>query len=672
MTRSTSTRAGRSRLRLLGLGSVTLVVVAGLSGPAVAAAATAPLLEADPATDVPGSYIVVLKHRADSGAAARLARRHGGRVNREFHSALRGYSANLSAAALAEVRKDPEVAYVEQDRVILPAATQLSAPWGLDRIDQAKLPLSGTYTYGGTGAGVTVYVIDSGILASHTEFGGRVAAGADFTGATPANTDCYGHGTHVAGTIGGATYGVAKGVTLVPVRVIDCKGSSSIATVISAVDWVAANRKGPAVVNLSMEATPDPALDAAVQASIDGGLTYVVAAGNGQIPSDGDACNVSPARLPDAITVAASTSADAPWRSSTSPLASNTGRCVDLFAPGASVKSAWYTSTVATATGSGTSMAAPHVAGAAALYLQANPAATGTQVRDAIVAQATGEVLNGVPDGTPNELLFSPVTEPGPALWLAKSTQTAGDAIELNSLTASSGWASYGSRPTRFPAQEGPNGFWQPVNDDLWNIRFRGTGGTVELRTATAATNYTAGRDWTTVFGAAEGNNGIMHIVGADLWYVRTRSVSATVDVFAACAVNYAKRCFAVASRFPLAEADHGVFQVANGNGDLWFIRTDSGSGSVEVRKDVVVTSVTGAKSYQSGSASSTCLSTQGAGDGRFLMVGDDLWFIKVRNTDSGKVELYSATAASGYQSGVEQVTGWSTDDADTGTWWVN
>jgi aqualysin 1 len=272
--------------------------------------------------------------------------------------------------------------------------TQSNPPWGLDRIGQRNLPLNAGYSYTTTGAGVNVYVIDTGIRRTHAQFGGRAFAGFDAFGGN--TNDCNGHGTHVAGTIGGSTFGVAKGVRLFAVRVLSCSGSGSTSGVIAGVDWVTANHIDPAVANMSLGGGMSTALDTAVRNSIGAGVTYSIAAGN----SDTNASNSSPARVAEAITVGATTRNDV--RSSFS----NFGSVVDIFAPGSSIQSAWITSDTASATLSGTSMAAPHVAGVAARFKQSNPSASPATVRNEIVNQATLNVLNGIPAGTANRLLF--------------------------------------------------------------------------------------------------------------------------------------------------------------------------------------------------------------------------------------------------------------------------
>ena len=305
--------------------------------------------------------------------------------------------AAVVAAALERTRADAPAA-AGADRRRAPRAdadVQIQAPWDLDRLDQDHTPSDGTYSYGPTGAGVTAYVFDTGIRATHHEFGGRVGRGFSTIHDGRGTGDCSGHGTHVAGTIGGATYGVAKAVRLVPVRVLDCAGTGTIADLIAGIDWVTAHHHGPSVANLSLSAAPSPALDRAVARSIASGVTYVVSAGN----DDADACATSPARVPGAITVAASTADD--QRASDS----NYGRCVDLFAPGTDILSAGRASDTATAVRSGTSMAAPHVTGVIATYLQHARRAQPAQAWRALRGAAVGGVLTEAGPGSPNALL---------------------------------------------------------------------------------------------------------------------------------------------------------------------------------------------------------------------------------------------------------------------------
>lgn len=358
-------------------------------------------------------YIVTLASgRSDVAAVARTQldqARPGARPDRVFRHALRGYTARLTAEQALDLAADPSVAAVELDRVVSIQTTQSNAPWGLDRIDQRALPLSGTYTYTRTGAGVRAYIIDTGIRFTHSDFGGRASSGFDAIDGGSAD-DCHGHGTHVASTVGGSTFGVAKGVALVAVRVLDCNGSGALSGVISGVDWAVGNHAAgqPAVANMSLGGGASSSLDQAINRLINDGVTVAVAAGN----SSADACSGSPSRVPGALTVAASDRNDA--------LASfsNRGSCVDIIAPGVNITAAWRTGDTATNTISGTSMATPHGAGAAAKFLQANPSASPPSVISALVQASTKGAVSGTaaprcrpfrpcPAATPNQLLFT-------------------------------------------------------------------------------------------------------------------------------------------------------------------------------------------------------------------------------------------------------------------------
>jgi subtilisin family serine protease len=377
--------------------AVSLLIVttatAATAIPAAAAPATAQIRLAGTADAVPGDYIVVLKNTTTMTRTTGLTKSYGGRIEHSF-GAIHGYQASMSEAQAKRLAADPGVAYVEQNQTVSLLATENNATWGLDRIDQRNRPLSGTYTYPTTASNVTAYVIDTGIQYAHSDFGGRASFGFDAVGT--GGVDCNGHGTHVAGTIGGSTYGVAKGVKLVGVRVLNCSGSGTNAGVIAGINWVTQHAAKPAVANMSLGGGASTALDNAVTASVNSGVTFAVAAGN----STANACNSSPSRVPSAITVGATTSTDA------KASYSNFGTCLDIFAPGSSITSDWYSSTTATNTISGTSMASPHVAGAAALVLGRNPAFTPAQVRDSLVSAATPNVVTSPGTGSPNRLLF--------------------------------------------------------------------------------------------------------------------------------------------------------------------------------------------------------------------------------------------------------------------------
>ena len=395
----------RRALRALAVTAAAAAFAAAASTPALAAP-TGEIRYAGAADAVSGSYVVVLKGDAVGTAntlaartavpdrAAGLAKRYGGNVGTVWSSALTGYSAKMTPAQARRLAADPAVAYVEQDRVMTTQGSQTGATWGLDRIDQRNLPLNSTYTYPNTASNVRAYIIDTGIRTTHSDFGGRATWGTNTVDTN--NTDCNGHGTHVAGTVGGTKYGVAKSVRLVAVKVLNCSGSGTTAGVISGVNWVTSNAVKPAVANMSLGGGASTTLDNAVANSINSGITYALAAGN----SSANACNSSPARVASAITVGATTSTDA--RASYS----NYGSCVDIFAPGSSITSAWRTSDTATNSISGTSMASPHVAGAAALVLSANTSYTPAQVASYLTSNATTGKVTSPGSGSPNRLLF--------------------------------------------------------------------------------------------------------------------------------------------------------------------------------------------------------------------------------------------------------------------------
>ncbi|NJP30650.1 S8 family peptidase [Micromonospora thermarum] len=418
---------------LVGVAALAMVVTAT---PALAAEPVGTVRSAGGATAVADSYIVVFKDSAVSRAAVgsslnRLVSRHGGTVARTYSAALRGAEMRMSAQAAARMAADPAVAYVEQNHTVSINGTQTNPPsWGLDRIDQRNLPLNSSYTYPNTAGNVTSYVIDTGIRTTHSDFGGRATWGTNTADSN--NTDCNGHGTHVAGTVGGTAYGVAKTTRLVAVKVLNCQGSGTNAGVIAGIDWVTANAVKPAVANMSLGGGASTATDDAVINSINSGITYAVAAGNGDfLGNRQNACNYSPARAGPAITVGATQNNDA------AASFSNFGTCVDILAPGVNITSAWHTNDTATNTISGTSMASPHVAGVAALVLSANPSWTPQQVRDYLVNNATPDVVTNPGTGTPNRLLYvvNGDTPPPPNDFSVSVSPTSGSTAPGGSVT---------------------------------------------------------------------------------------------------------------------------------------------------------------------------------------------------------------------------------------------
>ncbi|MEU3917770.1 S8 family peptidase [Streptomyces sp. NPDC029004] len=389
----------RATARRYGALIPVIALAAGLQFAASPTAQSAPLGDlrlAPTATAIHDSWIVVLKdgstRAADLGVTPKLT----------YRSVLQGFSATMSGDKAAKLAADPRVAYVEQNATVRLNDTQANPTWGIDRIDQRDLPLSKSYTYKTTASNVNAYIIDTGIRTSHSEFGGRASVGTDTVGGGQNGQDCNGHGTHVAGTVGGRTYGVAKAVKLIAVRVLNCQGSGTTAGVIAGIDWVTAHAKKPAVANMSLGGGVNTSLDNAVKKSVASGVSFAIAAGNGNfLGLPANACNYSPARVPEAITVGATDNTDR--RASFS----NYGTCLDLFAPGVNITSSWKDSDTATNTISGTSMATPHTAGVAALYLSTHATATPAQVRDAIVNGATTGKVQDPRTGSPNKLLYS-------------------------------------------------------------------------------------------------------------------------------------------------------------------------------------------------------------------------------------------------------------------------
>ena len=403
-------RVSRRTRLAMGVGFVGVAATVGalVAGPAQAQEAQneaqaleGQIVAADSANAVPDSYVVVLKDSVTrsgvSAQATTLASRFGGQMGRTYDSALNGFSVHMSADQARKLAADPSVAYVQQNQRFHLNETQKNVPsWGIDRIDQHNPPMHQTYTPVGDGAKVTAFVIDTGVRVTHKTFGGRASGGFDAIDNDNTPQDGNGHGTHVAGTIGGKEYGVAKAVKIVPVRVLDNEGSGTTEQVVAGIDWVVKHHSGPSVANMSLGGPVDQVLDDAVRNAIKSGVTFALAAGN-----DGQSALLqSPARVSAAITVAASDIDD------NQAEFSNYGKAIDLFAPGVDITSSWNDSDTGSNSISGTSMASPHVAGAAALYLGLHPSATPAEVSAALVKASTPGKIKNPGTNTVNKLLY--------------------------------------------------------------------------------------------------------------------------------------------------------------------------------------------------------------------------------------------------------------------------
>jgi len=388
--------------------------------------------------DSEGTYIIVLKSANDIDGKEKQIAQMGGRTEKRFTHAINGLSVKIKHKDADQLRNEPNVLSVELDQPMFALDTQTPTPsWGLDRTDQRALPLSNSFTASAYGAGVDVYVVDTGVSTTHTDFSGRLRSGFSAINDGRGSNDCNGHGTHVAGTAAGTTYGVAKAASIIPVRVLDCAGSGSNTGVIAGLDWIIANHSAgvAAVANMSLGGGASLALDTAVQNAINDGVVMAVAAGN----SNANACNYSPARAANAITVGATDRTDV--RASYS----NFGSCLDIFAPGTSITSAWINSSTAINTISGTSMASPHVAGVAAALLSANPTLSPADISSMLRSSATPNVVSTAGTGSPNYLLYldpagGVIVTPPPVVVTAPATPVIGTAVALARKSASVSW----------------------------------------------------------------------------------------------------------------------------------------------------------------------------------------------------------------------------------------
>ncbi|WP_447008252.1 S8 family peptidase [Saccharothrix isguenensis] len=456
---------------------------------ATPAAAEGDILGANNPTAIKDSYIVVyndVSTQSVDALTSDLSAKYDAKVDFTYRHALKGFAGTLSERAARRLAAEPGVAYVQQNGTVQATGTQTNPPsWGLDRIDQRNLPLDSSYTYPNDGTGVTAYIIDTGIRTTHSDFGGRATWGTNTVDTN--NTDCNGHGTHVAGTVGGTAHGVAKGVRLIAVKVLNCQGSGSFAGVAAGVDWVTGHHtSGPAVANMSLGGQgSDITGETAVRNSIADGVTYAIASGN----SNANACNFTPARVAEAITVNASTNTDA--RASFS----NWGTCTDIFAPGQNITSAWMTNDTSTNTISGTSMAAPHVAGGAAVLLGATPSLTPAQVATAMVANSTPNKITSPGTGSPNRLLFVNTGDnPGPGN--PSVTPPGNQTGNVGTATSLQLKASGGTPPYTWSATGLPPGLAIAASTGL----ISGTPTTAGSYTVTATATDAAGKSASTAF----------------------------------------------------------------------------------------------------------------------------------------------------------------------------